>query len=217
MEQRYSSSEVLEITDPEVAQFMLNGEQQRLIHPFMGRETTLTTAARELDVSVGALLYRVNKWISQGLVFVTRSERRAGRPVKLYRSTADRFFVPVLMTETGQLLDVLRDTRDYYDRLLTSNLARALKDDPDLGVSVFRNGEGQVQSVLSQHAEVVEPDASQKKVFDFFLPSLELDENDADGFRQELGELVLRYATKGGKTRYMLHVGFTPIVTQEIS
>lgn len=217
MKQLDQSSNVKVIDDPEVAEFLLDGAQQKLLHPFLDQEKTIGQAAKQLGVSTSMLFHRVKRWLDLGLIEVVRVVPRAGRALQYYKSTGAEFFIPVEMTRSGLVEDVLRDARRYHDRLLTANIATALGQRDGLGIVVFRNGQDQVQTMLAFAPGAPAPTGAQNDVFDFFIPHLKLDPSAAEGFRVELAELVERYAKKGGRSDYLLHIGFVPMKTDAVS
>lgn len=73
------------LEDPDISNFFA---------PFPAREQTVTGAARELSCKVNAMHYRVRTFLDAGLLRVGREEKRAGLPIKVYRSVADAFFIP---------------------------------------------------------------------------------------------------------------------------
>lgn len=73
------------LEDPDLSNFFM---------PFLARGETVAGAARALGCKVNAMHYRARTLLDAGLLEVVREERRAGLPVKVYRSVADAFFVP---------------------------------------------------------------------------------------------------------------------------
>ncbi|WP_162176590.1 ArsR/SmtB family transcription factor [Deinococcus frigens] len=75
--------------------------------PFLAEERTVSAAAQELGCNLNTLLYRVRVMLDAGLLRVTRTERRAGRAIKHYRSVHDAYFVPFGLTAYHTLEDRL--------------------------------------------------------------------------------------------------------------
>ena len=76
------------IDSPEFARSMLDIDDWKRLALFM-HETTLSEVADKLDISLSKLSYHVNKWLEVGVLKVVREEKRAGRPVKIYKTTAE--------------------------------------------------------------------------------------------------------------------------------
>lgn len=210
MKQLNQSSDVKVVDDPDAARFLLDGAQQKLLHPFLDREATIGQAAKELGVSTSMLFHRVKRWLGLGLIEVVREEPRSGRALQYYKSTNAEFFIPVEMTRSGLVEDVLRDARQYHDRLLTANIAATLMQQEGLGIVVLRGDSGVVETQLALGPDAQMPMAA-PEVFDFFMPTLKLDRGDVGAFRDELIGLLERYAQKNGRDDYLLHIGFAPL------
>lgn len=73
------------LEDPDLSSFFM---------PFLAREETVAGAARTLGCKVNAMHYRARTLLDAGLLEVVRETKRAGLPVKVYRSVADAFFIP---------------------------------------------------------------------------------------------------------------------------
>lgn len=73
------------LEDPDISNFFV---------PFLAREETVASAARTLGCKVNAMHYRARTLLDAGLLEVVREKKRAGLPVKVYRSVADAFFIP---------------------------------------------------------------------------------------------------------------------------
>ena len=82
------------IENEEQARHLANPNSVAHLVPFWGRDTTIAQAARELDRPLNSVHYRVTKLHEAGLLAVTATTARTGRPIKHYRSRAERFFVP---------------------------------------------------------------------------------------------------------------------------
>lgn len=127
-------AQVAILTDPRRVQFLL---------PFLGRERTVSEAARQLDITGNALLYRVRKMLEAGLLQVVAERPRAGRAIKVYRSSHDGYRVPM----SAMHYDDLRHRVDTYGRRMFSDLAgaytAALLDAPhhDRVITLNRDGD----------------------------------------------------------------------------
>lgn len=95
--------EHLSITNPEAARALTETKASQLLIPFMKCPLSLSDAAKELGVKLPRLSYHVNRFIEFGLLEVICTERRGGRSVKLYRSTAKTFFIPFHVTPSESL------------------------------------------------------------------------------------------------------------------
>lgn len=193
------------------ARFLLDGAQQRLFHPFLGRESTVGAAAEALGVAPGALFYRVRTWLRLGLARVVREETRAGRAVKVYASIAERFFVPLALAPGDSLEDILHGARRAHDRRLVAGVAQAIEAADGWGLVIGRDGEGRVETRLSPADGAAAGLAG--GVLDFYLP-LTLGPAEAAALGRELEAVIGRYADgRGPGRRFLLHLGLAPTVS----
>ncbi|WP_345215470.1 helix-turn-helix domain-containing protein [Georgenia halophila] len=68
--------------------------RSRFLQPFLGRELSVGQAATELGCSPNAMLYRVRNMLDVDLLRITQTRHRRGRPIKVYRSAFEGYFVP---------------------------------------------------------------------------------------------------------------------------
>lgn len=98
----------LVVRDPNQAQLLTESRSKEFFKPFVARELTASQAAHEVGCELSAMLYRIRTFQAAGLLAVVRQEKRAGRPLKVYRAVADAFFIPFDLTPYA----------DYEERLM---------------------------------------------------------------------------------------------------
>lgn len=209
-----NSTSTIIIENSDVAEFLLNHATQKLLHPFLGREESLSQAAEALGMSISALLYRVQKLQTWEIIRVVRREPRAGRATKIYTTTSDSYFIPFGATRAETLERYLAETKQYFEQMLTSNIAEMMRRmDRDWGMQVYRDEVGNIQTQVAIYPDqIVSFDQVDTAILDFYYPGLKLNQEDAQALRQELVELIQKYAEKDGQRSYLLHIGLTPIV-----
>lgn len=82
------------VEDQRAADTLIDPLKRRYLEPFMDQTLTLQQAADKLGIPANSMLYQVKRLLSLGLLKVVRIEARSGRPSKLYRASAESFFVP---------------------------------------------------------------------------------------------------------------------------
>ena len=82
------------VTDPAQARIVADPIRSRFLHPFLGRERTVSEAAAELRCEADVMLYRVRRMLAADLLRITTTRPRVGRAIKVYRSSHDGYFVP---------------------------------------------------------------------------------------------------------------------------
>ncbi|WP_235610409.1 ArsR/SmtB family transcription factor [Deinococcus aerius] len=121
------------LDDPGAARVLADAQLRRYFEPFIWRERRVTDVAAELGVTKHAMLYQVNKLLRLGLLEVTRTEPRAGRAVRYYRSSSPGYFVPFAVTSAESIHALYESSLDHTRRSVLSLLTRAwsaLADDP---------------------------------------------------------------------------------------
>ena len=208
------------ITQPETAELLVNHKTSRLLVPFMKRELSLTAAAAILGVKLPTLHHHVAKFISAGLLEVTRSEPRAGRPVKHYRSTAKIFFVPFHVTRSETLERLLTEVTAAGNSRFYREVTRTLQQiSPTWGLHLHCSEEEQINYSFT-------PDEKTKlgTLIDALLApgapaaistegEMTFDYETAKAFQNDLFRLVQRYDKKqllAGQP-YAYRVGLVPI------
>ncbi|CAM3830885.1 helix-turn-helix domain-containing protein [Deinococcus frigens] len=101
---------------PEQARLLSDPAALRHLEPFIGRTLAAGAAAKQTGVSVERMLYRVRQFLKAGLLEQVDEERRAGRPVRLYRAPGG-LRVPFALTPFADLAAQVARHSLPYDRL----------------------------------------------------------------------------------------------------
>lgn len=132
------------VMDADQAAVIADPKRAWFLQPFLGRENTVVRAAAELGCEPSAMLYRVRRMHSLGILRVVREERRAGRPVKVYRSVHEGYFVPTEVMRYDDLRHrVATQGRVLVEDLIDSYVA-VLGDSKHSGRVFARNRQGQI-------------------------------------------------------------------------
>lgn len=89
------ASRELWITDQKVAVFLMDREKSRHLDPFLGQDCTLKGAAAQLGLGKTRMSYWVTRLCALGLIEVVRTELHLRHRVRIYRSVADSFVLPL--------------------------------------------------------------------------------------------------------------------------
>jgi len=209
------------VEDERQASVLADPKALRHLTPFLGRECTVTAAARELGITPHAMLYWVKRFVALGLLTVTREQRRAGKPVKWHRSAADRFDVALRLLPSATLEELLHRDDEPWRRLLVRNIVRISVDAfgqlHTFGLSV--SGESGLKVELTAGAgsdfwnEFLRPDAP---AFLTGWVSVQLDFEDAKAFQGAFCALLNRDQQRAGSQRYLARVALTPVTDHRI-
>ena len=208
----------LTITQPEVARALTKLQTARLLEPFMKRERTLSEAAGELGVKLPALLYHVERFIACRLLEVVREVPRKGRALKVYRSTAEQFFVPFQLTPSETLERLLNELTAHETGRFQREIARTLQHiSPTWGLHIALGDNGVAFSLTPDERGETTP------YLDVILGpnapaiisiqgTVHLDFQTAKALQGELHELYKRYSQHQADGQlYAYQFGLTPL------
>ena len=208
------SSSVLTVHDPKAAAILTNPHTLRQLEPFLAREITIKEAAGEMGEKPNTVLLRVRRFLKLGLLEVVREEPRQGRAVKVYRSTADGFFVPFEVTSAESLEAALAERDAYWQELLQHNVVRSrLEKAETYGTRIYRDPRGRLQVQMAvtpeQNYTTLAPD--DPAVLSAWRDAVYLDFEDAKTLQREMFSLLKRYQQKRGAQRYIVRLGLAPM------
>ncbi len=219
MKQRNSTSATavepwLTVHDTDAADYLSNPFKAVFIYPFIGRARSASEVAAEQGVKLNAMAYRIERLQQLGLLKAAGNQRQRGRAVKLYRATADAFFVPLSSTSLENLESMIEQWSQSLQPIYLHALARTLSDrDRNWGVRISREADGLLLIAPATGEEAFynyfEPDAP--AIIEGWFSDLRLDDGDAKALQGELLMLYLKYLGRKGKRRYLLRVGMTPM------
>jgi predicted transcriptional regulator len=132
------------VTEPRQAQLLTHADDLKYIDLFIAKEMTVKAAAEEMGCELDTMLYRVRKLVAAGLLEVTRVEKRAGRPIKHYRSVHNAYFIPFEVTPFADVEERLTEALSGRRKTLARALAKLLQDFGWLGVRVYRDASGEI-------------------------------------------------------------------------
>lgn len=216
------------LDDPEAARVLADAQSRRYLEPFIWRERRVTDVAAELGVTKNAMLYQVNKLLSLGLLEITRSEARAGRAIRYYRSSSQGYFVPFSATSAESIHALYESSLDHARRSVLSLLTQAwstLAEDPRwFGLYTYGDEHGLKSHALLpvRPASLASPDQGMLQwllqgnlpaVWDNTTP-ISLSREHAKQLQRDLHDLHLKYRTLPedvGNEPYVLRLTLVPV------
>lgn len=202
------------VYEPEIADLLTNPETLEQLEPFLARDSTVTEAARLTGTRPNTMLARVRRWTGLGLLKVTREEKRAGRPIRWYRTSADSWFIPFDTTSAESLESSLKQRDEWWSSRLRRAVVRAREEQVGTwGTRVYRDRRGylQVQMAVSPDSNWTSLAPDRPAVLAAWRDGLYLDFEDAKELQRELFALLLRYQGREGAQRYLLRLGLAPL------
>ena len=207
------------IEDPDAASVLADVEQRRYLLPFIREELSLSEAARRLNVKPTALLYHINKLLALGLLEVSQVKPRKGRSSKLYRASAERFFIPFSLTQAATVQSLSLGTSLRFERAFQHDLIGAEMDiGDDWGIAIYVMNDGGLSVDLTTSREHPAEEtafvlaADHPAVWSSWL-ELNLSFKEAKSLQKELVDLWSRYKQKRDpdELSYTLRLGLAPV------
>jgi hypothetical protein len=208
------ASKLKVISIQEQADLLINPKTLRQLEPFLGRAVTITQAARELKQKPNTVLSRVRRFVRLGLLEVVEENKRKGRSIKKYRTTADVFFVPYEATSAESLDIALAERDKYWEDLLRKSVVQARVDDVgSWGTRIYRDERRrlQIQAAITPDKNYTMLDKKRPAVLSVWRDSVYLDFEDAKILQREMFDLLKKYQQKQGNQRYIVRLGIAPI------
>lgn len=209
-----SSPSLQTITNPHMADLLVDPYTLRQLAPFLGRECTVSQAAEETGEKANTVLSRVRRFVKVGLLEVARELKRKGRAVKVYRTVADVFFIPFEATSAESLERMLEERDAYWEKLLRQGVVDVRREDVETwGTRIYRDARGrlQIQTAITPTHNYTLLDPDRPAALSAWRDSVYLDFEDAKALQQEMFALLQRYHQKEGAQRYIVRLGMAPI------
>jgi hypothetical protein len=216
----------IEIKDTEQARLLTDPDSFRFFKPFIAQACTVSQAAKEVGCKVDTMLYRVKTFVEVGLLKVVETEHRRGRPIKVYRSSADAYFVPFAVTPFDDVEAAIKQNIQKDVDIIVHNLARVIRHSGRDGRHIFRDQRGEVSWVSGADASdaVLNLDdlselarniyARERILGESASDELELTEEEAKAFLLEFYKSWRTYKNKKtakSKKKYFLQFSFVPL------
>lgn len=201
------------VTDAVQGRLLTDVPGRHFFEPFLARERTVSEAAAEVGCSVDAMYYRVQKLLKAGLLVVARTEARAGKALKHYRSNADAYVIPFSLTPSATLEEHLAEQLAEENALIARSFAAVLRLKGLEGRRLYRHADGQVWSDAAVDPAVPFSSGGQvAPVAHDFSVRLKLGQEDARRLQEELHRLYEHYSAlvpRGG-SEYIWRVALVP-------
>lgn len=163
------------------------------------RERSLSELAAELGVPLPKLHYHIERLLAARLLVVSRSEPRAGRPVRFYRAVAESFLVP----QEG--LPELPG--DRWGAELRTALQKDLGRGGDIALLYMRSPEGRFMVRLIRDQTAPAPRGFEQ------WRTIRLTQAQRADLAQEFAAILTRYSeaeAELGNDAYLVHAAFAP-------
>ena len=205
------------ITEPRAVKLLLDARRRHVLNAVMLEARSVKQIAEFLEMDLKHVHDQIRTLERLGLIQVTHSEARQGRPIKHYRALADGFFVPFYAAPTatleGFVAHTLRPQFEGFTTLFAKTGITLIKNPKEAGFRLYAQ-DGVVISDLTPSAErfdafrdLLGPNAPALMLS--FI-ALKLSREDAKQLQREMLELLMRYEGRTGPEHYVAQVGLTP-------
>lgn len=143
---RPTSADFYRVQTAHQAHLLENPDISAFFALFLAQEQTVTGAAQALSCKVNAMHYRTRTFLDAGLVRVVREERRAGLPIKIYRSVADAFFIPFELSRHANREAHMMERYESILQQIAKSTTRQDRRRGRVGQCLFRDTTGDVMS-----------------------------------------------------------------------
>lgn len=127
------------VTDPAAIRALGTPEKLSHLVPFWRSPCSLVQASRELQVPLPRLYYWVHLLLDCGLLRVTHTEQRTGKPIKYYAVTAQAFVIPAALLPESYVSGHPATWNAHLQRALAHH-APFLTDAGDLQIRLDEHG-----------------------------------------------------------------------------
>jgi DNA-binding transcriptional ArsR family regulator len=185
------------IGNARVAAAFANPLRRRLVLLLAKQERSLTELASISGLELKRLHYHVIALQKMGLLVVTREQRRAGRPVKIYRAIAEAFFVPENVMPSGSGAALTIELRESLDKLRDRSRDGVIYD-------LAENGEPRMRAVQNSAEKPIRATE--------YWRLLKLSRAEALHLARDIDDCLAAYAQRQseGHEPYLLHFAFAP-------
>lgn len=132
------------VDNPEAIAFLCDFNQHRYLEPFF-EDQSVARAAAKLREPLHVVYRQVKRMVRLGLVRESGAIRRAGRPIRLYRVGAERFFIPFTHRSIEEVMtDLNRSRQMQFITSLAASWIGFSDRNQGWGTTFFRSEHGQI-------------------------------------------------------------------------
>lgn len=201
------------LTHPRALELLLEAHTFTCLEMLLQKECTLSQLAQKTRLSAGSTLYRIQQLMAYGFVEVAHEEKRSGRAIKHYRTTAEAFYIPFAITsaETAESM-CWRMVAPLFQHAMNALLKQARDQNTPLekGGILFQkdpSGEAQIKMVSENLKSDYTRTAS--SAHHFHWETLHLTHEQARALNTEMMALLSKYQSPSGPHSYVVFSGLT--------
>lgn len=202
------SSSYHDVTDSKAIQWLTSVERSRLLTPFFKKEVTVGEAAKQLGTDLTWTYKQVKRMEALNLLEQVGCRPRGGRPLRYYRTVAQRFRIS---PEAASLEETLYQLGHQLERVIARKLADIIHQQGHFsGLYIYLNDADEVDMHGTFPSGSGNHEASLSPLISMW-EHLSLDYTDAKALNEELELVLKRYKGKqGGQHSYILRLALVP-------
>ena len=186
----------MRISDPDLARVFEDSPKRRILLSFVDEPRSVSAVAAMVQRPLAQVHYHVTSLEGLGLLKVQREQKRRGRPVKLYRTVASSFLLPLNLLSDGPFSRLARELRDSLNNEL-------IQTDPDGVLFSVEGGEPTISWFRAS--------GQGSNRADEYWQVLQLDRASVRALAQDIEQLMKKYQSLSGSGEpYLLHAAFGP-------
>lgn len=203
------------VRDPEAIDILLDLRRGWPLQAFFKEARSIDEAARETGLKANTLYRWVQKWCALGLLEVAAVRPKRGRPVKLYKTTVERFFIPFAATSAPTHEALLYTINRAFQEEFYEGLAQATQDiAPEWGYSIGVSSSGTYsrRRYKNPHEPFSPRAPDAPAIINTFHAALYLTFEEAKALQEQLNCLyqAIPKNQKPGTRRYLIQLRLTP-------
>ena len=196
----HSPVQIAVLNSLEAIEALLDSRQRAAFLPFLAREASVSQAAREVSELPNTMLYRVKRWQRLGLLLETRQVQHQKGLMRLYRSSADAFFIAHHATKAEDLLALASGIyTPLIGKFLEAYVQVGQQLSDDWGVRFERQGNDWSVRPVKSVDDQCEPTDDDAPPTLLDLLELQLSAIEAKSMQRELRVVLEKYAHRSSK------------------
>ncbi len=202
------SNQPVTVTDHLGVDLLLNLNAISRLTPFLHAEHTLGSAAKAAAVPASSLAYWVQRFLTAGLIEITRVEPRAGKAIPHYRAISSEFHVPFEAMPAGTRDEfLLRGRKSAFEQFIAASNRAAATAFGEAGLRIAASTDRGVE------LNFIEPEHLAAKTTTEWWGRCSLTDDEASELHDALQALKERFGRDlegPGRTRYHFVIGLAP-------
>lgn len=199
------------LTHPRALELLLDPHTFSCLEMLLQHECTLSQLGQKTGLSAGSTLYRIQQLMEHGFVEVAREEKRSGRAIKHYQTTAEAFYIPFASTAADTAESMCwKMVAPLFQHALNALLKQARDQNTPLekgGILFQKDPSGEAQIKMVSENLKSDPSRTASSAHHFHWETLNLTHEQARDLNTEMQTLLRKYQNPSGPHTYVVFSG----------